>query len=261
MTAQKYRVPSYKKHEYQPKQTQYCVGVPVLNEGRRFLTQLTKMKKQAAKADIIIFDGGSDDGSTEHNILKENNINTLLVKTGPGGLSAQLRMGFDFALKRGYSGIITVDGNNKDNVEAIPDFIKALAEGQDFIQGSRYLPGGRAVNTPLHRTLAIKLIHVPVISLVAGFKYTDTTNGFRGYSRKFLTDPEVNPFRDIFDSYELLGYLSVKAPELNYRVKEIPVTRRYPARGQTPTKISHFKGNLQLMKILVDLCLHRYDVD
>lgn len=32
---------------------------------------------------------------------------------------------------------------------------------------------------------------------------------------------------------------------------EIPVTRAYPKTGKTPTKISFFKGNSELMKILL----------
>jgi dolichol-phosphate mannosyltransferase len=34
------------------------------------------------------------------------------------------------------------------------------------------------------------------------------------------------------------------------RTKEIPVVRRYPSSGKTPTKISHFRGNFLLLAIL-----------
>ena len=60
----------------------------------------------------------------------------------------------------------------------------------------------------------------------------------------------MQPLRDIFMTYELLAYLSVRASQLGYRVCEIPVKRVYPAKGKTPTKISFVKGNSELMKIL-----------
>ena len=168
--------------------------------------------------------------------LRELGVNTLLVKTGPGKLGAQLRMGYAWALARDYQGIVTVDGNNKDSVESVPLFMQALDEGYDMIQGSRYIPGGQAINTPLLRHIAVKLMHIPLISLAAGYRYTDTTNGFRGYSRRYLLHPDVQPFRDIFQTYELLAYLSVRAPQLGLRVTELPVTRAYPAHEATPTR-------------------------
>ena len=52
-------------------------------------------------------------------------------------------------------------------------------------------------------------------------------------------------------TYELLAYLSVRASQLGYKTCEIPVTREYPKKGKTPTKISFFKGNSELIKILI----------
>jgi len=72
--------------------------------------------------DIIIADGDSMDGSTDINILKNFNVNTLLIKKGVGRLGAQMRMAFAWALKRGYEGVIVIDGNNKDSVESLPNF-------------------------------------------------------------------------------------------------------------------------------------------
>lgn len=159
-------------------------------------------------------------------------------------------MGMWWALQRGYKGIITIDGNNKDSIEDVPHFIKKLEEGYDFIQGSRFVKGGKAINTPLIRMISVKCIHAPVISLTAHHKFTDTTNAYRAYSARYLIDKRVQPLRDIFMTYELLAYLSVRATQIGMKACEIPVTRAYPKKGKTPTKISFFKGNSELIKIL-----------
>ena len=245
-------VPDFECNEWQEKSKEYCVLIPIINEGDRIKKELQRAKRYQVSdfADIIICDGGSTDGCTDETLLRELNVNTLLVKKGPGKQGAQLRMGIWWALERGYKGFITIDGNNKDSIEDVPAFIEKLQEGYDFVQGSRFIKGGHAVRTPLIRLLSVRLLHAPVISLTAKQLFTDTTNAYRAYSREYLTHPQVQPLRDIFMTYELLAYLSVRAPQLGMKACEIPVDRVYPKSGKTPTKISFFKGNSDLLKIL-----------
>ena len=236
--------------------------IPVINEAERIGSLLRRMTalQIAGLADILIVDGGSTDGSLAPALLRDSGVRGLLTKTGPGKLSAQLRCAYAFALDQGYEGIVTIDGNDKDDPEAIPRFIDALAAGIDFVQASRFIPGGIAENTPKSRELAIRWIHAPVLSLFSGFRWTDTTQGFRAYSRRMLLDVDVSPFRDVFVSYELLAYLSCKVPKLGYRCLELPTTRRYP-QGAVPTKITGIKGNLAVLKVLLRACLGGYDPD
>ena len=168
-------------------------------------------------------------------------------------------MGFAFALDRGYTGVITVDGNGKDGVEAIPRFLAALQDGVDYAQGSRYIEGGEAVNTPWDRHLAVRLLHAPVLSAAAGHRFTDTTNGFRAFSARFLRDDRVRPFRSVFQTYNLHYYLTVRAAQLGFRVTEIPVRRAYPERGRTPTKIGGFVGKARIVGQLLAAATGRYD--
>ena len=106
---------------------------------------------------------------------------------------------------------------------------------------------------------AFELLHAPLISLAAGTRYTDTTNGFRAYSRRLLTDPRVQPLRDIFVG--LRAALLSRDPRRATRlpVTETPVTRRYPTTGKTPTKISPVKGNLLILRTLAAAALGRFN--
>ena len=167
-------------------------------------------------------------------------------------------MAYAWSLQEGYCGIVTIDGNGKDNVEAVADFVEKLKIGYDYVQGSRYLPGGKAENTPLDRTIGNRLIHAPILSLAGRHWFTDTTNGFRGYSRRYLLDRRVAPFRDIFVSYELLFYLTARAGQLGFRVCQIPVCRSYPLGETTPTKIHGWTGKMALMKQLLNAAAGKY---
>lgn len=246
-------VPSFKCSEYEKKSKNYVVLIPIINEENRIIKELERAFHNNVSdfADIVICDGGSTDGCTEESRLRQYKVNTLLIKKDIGKQGAQLRMGIWWALQRGYKGIITIDGNNKDSIEDVPRFIEKLEEGYDFIQGSRFVKGGKAINTPFIRRVSVQLIHAPIISLTARHRFTDTTNAYRAYSARYLRDDRVQPLRDVFMTYELLAYLSVKATQIGMMVCEIPVTRAYPKIGKTPTKISFFKGNFELIKILL----------
>jgi len=243
------QIPSFACAFATERSSRYCVVIPILNEGERIIGQLLAMKNAHLGLDTVVVDGGSTDGSTSpHRLRDELGVGALLVKTGPGRLSAQLRIGMAWCLERGYAGIVTIDGNGKDDFRRIPDFAAKLDAGFDYIQGSRYAHGGVGENTPIDRELAVRFIHAPLISLGAGLRYTDTTNGFRGFSHRLLLDPRVRPFRKVFDTYNLHYYLSVRAPRLNFRVCEIPVSRRYPRSGPLPTKITHWNLKLHILK-------------
>ena len=254
-------VPAFDCEEFSPKTKEYCLLIPIINEGNRIKKELEKAHTSNVSdyVDIIICDGGSNDGSTAHDILKSLSVNTLLVKRDTGKQGAQNRMGIYWALNRGYKGIVTIDGNNKDSIGDVPRFVEKLEEGYDFIQGSRFIKGGYAENTPLSRLLAVRLLHAPIVSLTAGKWYTDTTNAYRGYSRKYLEHPSVKPLRDIFMGYELLAYLSVRADQLGMKTCEIPVSRIYPKNEKVPTKISKLSGNYDLIKILFSNLFEQYN--
>ena len=254
-----WELPESETYEFTAKQHKYCVCIFVINEGDKFHKQLDNMKYLSKEIDIVIADGGSTDGSINQEKLKSFDVNTLLIKKGAGKLGTQMRMAYAWALKRGYEGVVVIDGNGKDSFEDIPNFITKLDEGYDHIQGSRFIPGGHHENTPLSRLIGLKVLHVPLIRLASGFKYTDTTNGFRAYSASLLLDPRIAIFREIYDGYELHYYLAVKAAKLGFKCIEIPVTRKYPATGKTPTKISPIKGNLQVIERLVNVVLGKYD--
>ncbi len=253
-------VPDFELTEFRPRATRFAVLIPVINEGERIRNQLRRMHALGltALADTIVVDGGSTDGSLPEELLRSTGMRALITKTGPGWLSAQLRCGYAWALLEGYRGIITIDGNGKDGVESIPDFVAALDDGYGYVQASRFIEGGRGENTPLSRLLAIRLVHAPLLSLAARKWLTDTTQGYRAYSSAYLLHPDVQPFRDEFVRYELLAYLTVRASQLGFKVKEVPTTRAYPKGESIPTKINSLSAQMDLLSVALRALLGVY---
>jgi dolichol-phosphate mannosyltransferase len=210
-------------------------------------------------ADIMIMDGGSTDGSLDTPALQALGVRAVLVKTGPGRLSAQLRCAYAAALDDGYLEVVTIDGNDKDDPETISRFIAGIRTGWDFLQASRFVSGGVAENTPKIRDAAIRLIHAPVLSAASRFRWTDTTQGYRAYSRRLLASDRLDIFRPVFADYELLAYITYRAPRLGFRCAEIGTRRVYPADGTVPTKISAWHGNFRLIRTLARAARGGYD--
>jgi glycosyltransferase involved in cell wall biosynthesis len=235
-------VPEFRALELGPRRSRWCVCIPVLNEGARIRAQLERMRPYTGGLDVAIADGGSTDGALAPSWLRTTIVRALLTKTGPGRLSAQMRMAIGWALEQGYEGLIFVDGNDKDDPEALPRFAAELEQGADHVQGSRYLPGGRGENTPLARHLGVKLVHAPLISLAArrATRTRPTASALQSAPPARSARAAV---REVFVGYELHYYLAIRAARLGFVVREIPVVRSYP-RGRAPTKISGWRGNL-----------------
>lgn len=254
-----WQLPDHQVYEFRRKMAKYCICIPVLNEGEKIKKQIERMLPFSEMADIIIADWGSSDGSTNKDFLRKYNIRALLILKDNGWQSTQLRMGLSYALKQGYEGVIQMDGNNKDGEDGIARFIKSLDDGFDYIHGSRFIKGGNAVNTPFVRWFGIRLIFSPLLSLASWFWFTDVTNGFRAYSRKYLLDDRVKPFRRLFNKYELLFYLPVCAGQIGMKMKEVPVTRRYPYNQKIPTKIVGLYGHIDLLLTAIKVAFNKYN--
>lgn len=252
-------VPPHTRLDLSSPKSPYCLVIPVFNEGVRLSNLLQDLQNLNRCYDVVIVDGGStDDQIPDRDLQLAGVVSVLTLVEGPG-LSSQLRAGYKFCLDAGYKGIITIDGNGKDDPKDIDKFVQQLESGIDFAQASRFIPGGVEINTPLSRVLAIRYIHAPVLSFFSGMKWTDTTQGFRGYSRRLVSSSELGIFRPIFKNYELLPYLNVRAPQLGFRCVEIPTSRIYPE-GAVPTKITKFRGNLNILITLFRACLGKFNL-
>ena len=79
-----WELPAATVEELRPTSHEYAVVIPVLNEGERIKRQLAVMHQAADPPDVIICDGGSDDGCTETELMRELGVTCIIRKTGPG---------------------------------------------------------------------------------------------------------------------------------------------------------------------------------
>lgn len=241
-------VPPYEAVEYSPRRSHRCILTAAWDEGERSLRQYRDMVPYTAEHDFVVANRGDFFPSQDEVVHRSLNISAVLSVTEPGQSQAY-RAGLAWALQRGYEGIVILDSNGKDDVAALPRYFDLLAAGNDLVQASRFMHGGHHENTPLARQIAIRVVAAGILWAATGTWYTDQCNGFKGFSRRFLLDPRVQPFRERFVGHGLLPYLNYAAARHGFRLVQTPTSRCYPANGHVPSKLV---SNRQLFAHLLD---------
>ena len=230
----------------------YLVGICSYNEGDKIRRVLEKFNDYACY-DVLIIDDGSTDGSLD-NLLKEAPIE-VIANASPQGAGYGTRQIMAYGAEKGYEMVLFVSGNDKDAAEDVVKLTKAVDEGFDLVQGSRYLPGGTYGAMPFYRIISTRFIHPWLFSLIAGMKITDSTNGFRALRLSMLKDDRLDIDQEWLDKYELEPYLFYKAIKLGYKVTEVPVKKIYPPKKEGYTKMKPFSGWWSILRPLIYLML------
>ncbi len=198
--------------------------LPLYNEGPVTADLVRRMPAEIERTYVC------DDGSTDDSPALCEAAGATVLRLPHRGAGAAIRAGIHAAKDAGYWAVVVMAGNGKDEPAEATRLIERLASGDDYVQGSRYLPGGTHENLPLVRNLAIRAYSL-AFRVMTGFPGTDVTNGFRAYRLSIFDDRRVNIDQEWLDGYELEYYIHFKAITLGYRVSEVAVSKTYPRTG------------------------------
>jgi dolichol-phosphate mannosyltransferase len=211
--------------------------LPCFNESGRIGPVLEKMLEVRDLVDeVVVVDDGSTDGSLDQ--VRASRMPTTILEHGQRRfLGEVIRTFYRYVLDRGHEVVAVMASNGKDDPRNLRQLLRPIFAGEaDYVQGSRYLAGGSSERLPWHRALAIRTF-TRTISLLAGHRMTDCSNGFRAYRSEILRDPRVDweaPWQGV--SYQVEIYLLLTTIRLGYRVTEVPVTKIYPRDGKAYSK-------------------------
>jgi len=224
---------------------------PVLDEEVK-IGEVVRRAPREIVDEVLVVDDGSKDRSPE--VARAGGA-TVLSMGATVGVGAALRAGFVWAKERGFDVIVVIAGNNKDAPEEIPRLLDPIADGAaDFVQGSRFLAGGRTGGMPLYRQVATR-VHPLLFSLTARKWVSESTNGFRAFRTTLLDDPRIRLDQSWLDEYELEPYLYLRTIQLGYPTAEVPVTKIYPPKAIGYTKMKPITGWWSMLRPLVLLGL------
>lgn len=212
--------------QLQPAAPELTVLMPCLDEAKTVGTCVRKAIEacQAAgvKAEVLIADNGSQDGSPE----LARAAGARVIQVEEKGYGAALRAGIEAARGR-Y--VVMGDADDSYEFEDVPRFVERLRAGDELVMGSRF----RGVIHPgampfLHRFLGNPVL-TWILNLFFGAGITDAHCGMRGFSREAIRSLSLRS-----PGMEFASEMVIRAAQQKLRIGEVPTSLRPDGRGRRP---------------------------
>ena len=201
------------------------IVMPALNEEASVAAVVHEVFAKLPGVHCLVVDDGSTDNTSDEARQAGARVARLPFNIGVGGA---MRVGFNYALERGFANVIQVDSDGQHDPAQVTDLLAALA-GADLVLGARFAgQGDYHVRGP--RRWAMVVLS-GILSRLAKTKLTDTTSGFRASGpRAVRLFAEHYPSEYLGDTIESL----VIAARAGCTIRQIPVAMR-PRAGGTPS--------------------------
>lgn len=221
-----------------------AVVIPALNEAGKIGRVLDKFPRDG-RFEAIVVDDGSTDGTGDE--ARAHGADLVVRHEQRGGVGNAIRDGWKAGIARRRPYLALLSGDDQHEPAEMVDALDALlASKADYLQGSRWMPGGRVVGGVGGRRLGTR-VYSAAFSVLAGRRISDATNGFRIFRSSILDHPKVDIDQAWLDSYDLEPYVLFKAIRGGYRVVEHPCTVIYHA-TEGYTKMSGIKDWWRLFR-------------
>ena len=229
--------------------TETLVFSATYNERENIRELIEKINQDKANLDIFIIDDNSPDNTAV--ILKEltkTNLNLkYIVREKKLGLDSAHKFAYNYAKKKGYTKLISMDADLSHDPKEISKFIELLNQ-YEFVIGSRYSKGGRC-EMPFLR-LFLSIMGNKMIKFFLDINCNEFTTSYRGFNLEKLRDFNL----DIVNSkgYSFFMETIYRLNEKGFGIYEIPINFKNRTKGKSKIpKIEIFRTlkNLFLLKI------------
>ena len=213
----------------------FWVLIPAYNEGPTVREVAARARRYCAHVMVV------DDGSTDGTLEALAGLDIILLRNEQNrGKGDSLARGFQHALAKGATGVITLDADGQHAPEEIPSFIAATLENPEaFVIGARRSLQRKSSSW---RYLANRIADF-WISWAAGRPIEDSQSGFRFYPARLLRDLTLKHGRQ--QSFVFESEVMIEAARRGVRFVFIPI-------GVAPrvgARTSHFRPVVDIVRI------------
>lgn len=183
--------------------------IPVRNEGRNIAWVLEQIAEDVHE--IILVDGNSTDATL---ITARHYRPDVKVVTQEGvGKGSALRTGF---LSASGDIIVMMDADGSMAPQEIRHYLHFLANGYDFVKGSRFIVGGGSLDITRFRRLGNRFL-LGVFNGLYDSELTDLCYGFCAFHRRYLDLLALSA-----EGFEIEAEMVVNAIRGGLRIAEVP---------------------------------------
>ena len=164
------------------------VVIPARNEQASVASMVeqlhARLERHAIPHEIIVVDDGSGDATWEvlQRLTETVRVLRPVRNEGPHGFGRAVIRGIDEA---SGDAVVIMMADESDDSGDVVRYWETLNEGYEAVFGSRFMPGGEAIDYPFPKYIVNRLFNLG-LRLLFGFRFNDTTNAFKAYRRTTL---------------------------------------------------------------------------
>ncbi|MBK9178120.1 MAG: glycosyltransferase family 2 protein [Acidimicrobiales bacterium] len=204
------------------------VIIPAWNEEEALPAVLADLARVVPDLDVVVIDDGSADRTAAVGRAAGATVLQLPFNLGIGGA---LRTGFRYAVDQGYERGVQFDADGQHDPHEIASLLASLDSGVDMAIGSRFAGKPTTYDVGRVRRRAMGVLRFAVKQF-SGQSFTDTSSGFRAFSRPVLEFFARTYPSEYMESVEAL----LLACSAGFRVAEVPVHMRGRDAGAPSTR-------------------------
>jgi glycosyltransferase involved in cell wall biosynthesis len=189
------------------------------------------LELQAYHTEILIIDDASQDATFEcgEQLRRAGQLPfpvTVLFNPVNQGYGGNQKVGFHYAIQRGYDYVVLLHGDGQYAPECLPDLLQPLIAGEtDAVFGSRMLTRDGALKggMPFYKYVGNKIL-TAYQNFMLGARLSEFHSGYRLYSVKALARIPFNLNTNVFhfDTEIIVQFLFA-----GLRIKELPIPTYY----------------------------------
>jgi glycosyltransferase involved in cell wall biosynthesis len=185
------------------------VVVPARNEARNIGWVLRGLP--SCVDEVVLVDGFSRDQTVE--AAREARPDVVVVSQRGCGKGAAMRTGFERATS---DFVVVLDADGSMDPGEVDDYVTALADGYEFVKGSRFLPGGGSLDFTRVRSVGNRTL-VRAVNLLWGVPFTDLCYGYLAFRRDCLSALALTS-----PGFEIETEICIHAVQAGLRIAEVP---------------------------------------
>lgn len=183
--------------------------IPVRNEARNIAWVLEQIEDEVDE--IILVDGESTDATLI--TARSYRPDIRIVPQEGAGKGSALRTGF---LAATGDVIVMMDADGSMAPQEIRHYLHFLANGYDFVKGSRFIGGGGSLDITRIRRLGNRFL-LGVFNSLYDADLTDLCYGFCAFHRRYLEHLHLSA-----TGFEIEAEMTVRAMQAGLRIAEVP---------------------------------------